>query len=45
MFLFIPVIAVLKIIFDPVESLKFWSITLGDEEKQQNKLGNQADRT
>ncbi|WP_345949211.1 AI-2E family transporter [Mucilaginibacter sp. PAMB04274] len=38
MFLSIPVIAVLKIIFDRVESLQSWGIILGDEEKQQNKL-------
>lgn len=38
MFLSIPVIAVLKIIFDRVESLKSWGIILGDEEKKQNKL-------
>lgn len=38
MFLSIPVIAVLKIIFDRVDSLKSWGIILGDEEKKQNKL-------
>jgi putative permease len=38
MFLSIPVIAVLKIIFDRVESLHSWGIILGDEEKKQNKL-------
>ena len=38
MFLSIPVIAVLKIIFDRVENLKPWGIMLGDEEKKQNKL-------
>ncbi|MGY3052596.1 putative permease [Pedobacter sp. UYEF25] len=38
MFLSIPVIAVLKIIFDRVESMKPWGIILGDEEKKQNKL-------
>ncbi len=38
MFLSIPVIAVLKIIFDRVESLKPWGIILGDEEKKQNQL-------
>lgn len=38
MFLSIPVIAVLKIIFDRVESLKPWGIILGDEDKKQNKL-------
>lgn len=38
MFLSIPVIAVLKIIFDRVEGLKSWGIILGDEEQKQNKL-------
>ncbi|TSJ38911.1 AI-2E family transporter [Mucilaginibacter corticis] len=38
MFLSIPVIAALKIIFDRVESLQPWGIILGDEEKKQNKL-------
>ncbi|QQL49502.1 AI-2E family transporter [Mucilaginibacter ginkgonis] len=38
MFLSIPVIAVLKIIFDRVESLKPWGIILGDEHLKQNKL-------
>ncbi len=38
MFLSIPVIAVLKIIFDRIESLKPWGIILGDEEAKQNKL-------
>jgi len=38
MFLSIPVIAVLKIIFDRIESLKAWGIILGDEEEKQNKL-------
>jgi predicted PurR-regulated permease PerM len=38
MFLSIPVIAVLKIIFDRVESLKPWGIILGDEEHKQNRL-------
>jgi len=38
MFLSIPVIAVLKIIFDRVESLQSWGIILGDEERKQNKL-------
>ena len=41
MFLSIPVIAVLKIIFDRVESLHPWGIILGDEEKKQNKLAAQ----
>jgi predicted PurR-regulated permease PerM len=34
MFLSIPVIAVLKIVFDRVESLNSWGIILGDEEKK-----------
>ncbi|MEO8795926.1 MAG: AI-2E family transporter [Daejeonella sp.] len=38
MFLSIPVIAVLKIIFDRVESLNSWGIILGDEEVKQNRL-------
>jgi predicted PurR-regulated permease PerM len=38
MFLSIPCIAVLKIVFDHVESLQPWGIILGDEEKKQNKL-------
>jgi len=38
MFLSIPCIAVLKIIFDRVESLKPWGIILGDEAQKQNKL-------
>jgi predicted PurR-regulated permease PerM len=38
MFLSIPCIAVLKIIFDRVESLQPWGIILGDEERKQNKL-------
>jgi len=38
MFLSIPVIAVLKIIFDRVESLKPWGIILGDKEPKQNRL-------
>jgi predicted PurR-regulated permease PerM len=33
MFLSIPVIAVLKIIFDRIDSLKPWGILLGEEEK------------
>ncbi len=42
MFLSIPVIAVLKIIFDRVESLKPWGILLGEEEKKTpvKKIGN-----
>lgn len=42
MFLSIPVIAVLKIIFDRVEGLKSWGIILGDEEKKQEKLAKTA---
>jgi len=38
MFLSIPVIAVLKIIFDRVKSLKPWGMILGDEEMKQKKL-------
>jgi len=38
MFLSIPVIAVLKIIFDRIDSLKSWGIILGDEEPKQNQL-------
>jgi predicted PurR-regulated permease PerM len=38
MFLSIPVIAVLKIIFDRVEGFTAWGIILGDEEYKQNKL-------
>ncbi len=38
MFLSIPVIAVLKIMFDRIESMKPWGIILGDEEHKQNKL-------
>jgi putative permease len=44
MFLSIPVIAVLKIIFDRVEGLKSWGIILGDEEKKQNKLAKRFSR-
>jgi len=38
MFLSIPVIAVFKIIFDRIDSLKPWGIILGDEEPKQNRL-------
>lgn len=38
MFLSIPVIAVLKIIFDRIESMQPWGIILGDEDHKQNKL-------
>jgi len=38
MFLSIPVIAVLKIIFDRVDSLHAWGILLGDEQVKQNQL-------
>ncbi len=44
MFLSIPCIAVLKIIFDRVESLKPWGIILGDEEKKQNSLATRWKR-
>jgi putative permease len=44
MFLSIPVIAVLKIIFDRVEGLQSWGIILGDEEKKQNKLAKRFSR-
>lgn len=37
MFLSVPVIAVLKIIFDRVESLKPWGLLLGDEEKKKKE--------
>jgi predicted PurR-regulated permease PerM len=37
MFLSIPVIAVMKIIFDRVETLKPWGILLGDEEKKKKE--------
>ena len=42
MFLSIPVIAVLKIVFDRVDSLKPWGIILGDEEKKQEKLAKRS---
>ena len=38
MFLAIPIIAIAKIVFDRVESLKPWGIILGDEEPKQNRL-------
>ena len=38
MFLSIPVIAVIKIVFDRIDGLKPWGIILGDEEYKQNKL-------
>lgn len=38
MFLSIPVIAVLKIIFDRVESLSAWGIILGDEERKESVM-------
>ena len=38
MFLSIPVIAVLKIIFDRVESLRAWGILLGDDQAKQGHL-------
>jgi predicted PurR-regulated permease PerM len=38
MFLSIPVIAVLKIVFDRVDGLQPWGIILGDEQKKQSRL-------
>ncbi|WP_354331458.1 AI-2E family transporter [Pedobacter sp. CG_S7] len=38
MFLSIPIIAILKIIFDRVEGFQSWGIILGDEEYKQNTL-------
>ena len=38
MFLAIPVVAVLKIIFDRVAGMQAWGIILGDEELKQNRL-------
>ena len=43
MFLSIPVIAVLKIIFDRVESLKSWGILLGEEEKKPQSHSTQTE--
>lgn len=43
MFLSIPVIAVLKIIFDRIESLKPWGIILGDDESKQNQLATEEE--
>jgi predicted PurR-regulated permease PerM len=43
MFLSIPVIAVLKIIFDRVESLKPWGILLGEEDKIMRVKTNQQE--
>ena len=40
MFLSIPVIAVLKIIFDRVESMKPWGVLLGEEEKTAHTKNN-----
>jgi predicted PurR-regulated permease PerM len=37
MFLSIPVIAVMKIVFDRVESLKPWGLLLGEEEKAESR--------
>jgi putative permease len=42
MFLSIPVIAVLKIIFDRIDSLKPWGILLGEEEKTARAKTNQS---
>ena len=44
MFLSIPVIAVLKIIFDRVESLKPWGLILGDVEKKDQRFGRKFSR-
>ncbi len=38
MFLAIPIVAVLKIIFDRVAGMQAWGIILGDEELKQNRL-------
>jgi putative permease len=38
MFLSVPVVAVLKIIFDRVESLQPWGIILGDDDEKREKL-------
>jgi hypothetical protein len=40
MFLSIPVIAITKVVFDRIESLKPWGLLLGDEkdEEEQGKL-------
>lgn len=43
MFLAIPVIAVLKIIFDRVQGLHAWGIILGDEEHKQDALAQDPD--
>lgn len=43
MFLSIPVIAVLKIIFDRVDGLKPWGIILGDEDYKQSKLATKLE--
>ncbi|MDP9041473.1 MAG: AI-2E family transporter, partial [Bacteroidota bacterium] len=43
MFLSIPVIAVLKIIFDRVDSLKPWGVLLGEEDKTNRIAKNQHD--
>ena len=47
MFLSIPVIAISKVIFDRIESLKPWGMLLGDEkdEKQPGKLKEEVKRT
>lgn len=43
MFLSIPVIAVLKIIFDRVKGMEAWGVILGDEDKKHDLLAGQAD--
>ena len=42
MFLALPVIAILKIVFDRIESLKPWGMVLGDEETPRGRKINPA---
>jgi len=42
MFLSIPILAILKIIFDRVESLKVWGLLLGEEEKTRKVRGHKS---
>ena len=44
MFLALPVIAILKIVFDRIESLKPWGMVLGDEETPRGRKINPAKR-
>jgi predicted PurR-regulated permease PerM len=44
MFLALPVIAILKIIFDRIESLKPWGMVLGDEETPRGRKVNPASK-